>query len=168
MTSKAFPPSCKRRDLIVGLAAVGAGLGLPGPVLAQAASGPAADLMAPNPAAFKHAMGEFIGSATPRSEGLELDIPLLADNPGAVPVKARVVLPADDSDWCEELIVLAELNPLPLACRVQFTADTGSAEAAVRLRLSQSQTVHVLARLHSGQVLAGSQEVTVAASGCGM
>lgn len=166
MTNQPSSLPCKRRELLAGLAAVG--LGLPGSVLAQATSTPAADLLAPNPTAFRHAMAEFIGSATPQAEGLELDIPVLADNPGAVPIKARVVLPDDESDWCEALIVVAELNPIPLACRMQFTAHTGSAEAAVRLRLSQSQTVHVLARMHSGQVRAGSQAITVAASGCGM
>ena len=42
------------------------------------------------------------------------------------------------------------------------------AEAAVRVRLSQSQTVHALARMKSGKLLAASHAVTVAASGCGM
>lgn len=93
---------------------------------------------------------------------------MLADNPSAVPIKAKVTLPITEHDWCEELIVLAELNPIPLACRIRFTAETGSAEAAVRIRLSQSQAVHVLARMKSGKLLAGKQTITVAASGCGM
>ena len=93
---------------------------------------------------------------------------MLADNPSAVPVKAKVTLPITEQDWCEEMMVVAELNPIPLACRIKFTADTGSAEAAIRVRLSQSQTVHVLARMKSGKILAGKQAVTVAASGCGM
>ncbi|MGE4331350.1 thiosulfate oxidation carrier protein SoxY [Diaphorobacter sp.] len=163
-----------RRRLVAG-AAAGASLALPGAALAQAAATPApaarAPLvghLAPNPVEFKKTMQQFIGSATPQAEGLQLDVPVLADNPGAVPVKAKVTLPITDQDWCEELMVVAELNPIPLACRMQFTADTGTAEAAVRIRLSQSQTVHVLARMKSGKVLAGKQAVTVAASGCGM
>ena len=44
----------------------------------------------------------------------------------------------------------------------------GTAEAAVRVRLSQTQTIHALARMKSGQLLAAKQAVTVAASGCGM
>lgn len=162
-------PSSPRltRRAVVGAAA--ATLALPGVALAQAPArialvGP----LAPDPAAFKQALAQFIGSATPQAEGLQLDIPVLADNPSAVPIKAQVTLPITDQDWCEELMVLAELNPIPLACRVRFTADTGTAEAAVRIRLSQSQAVHVLARMKSGKVLAGKQTITVAASGCGM
>ena len=51
---------------------------------------------------------------------------------------------------------------------VLYAAAAGTAEAAVRVRLSQSQTVHALARMKSGKLLAASHAVTVAASGCGM
>lgn len=156
-----------RRHLVAGAAATAASLVWPSTAGAQAPAA-VADPLAPNPIAFQQALAQFTGQATPQTEGLHLDIPVLADNPSAVPIKARVTLPMTAQDWCEEMIVLAELNPIPLACRLRFTADTGSAEAAVRLRLSQSQTVHVLARMKSGKVLAGKQAITVAASGCGM
>ena len=155
------------RRVVVGAVAT---LALPSVVLAQTPSTnpPLVGPLAPDPVAFKKALSTFTGSATPQTEGLQLDIPVLADNPSAVPIKAKVTLPITEHDWCEELIVLAELNPIPLACRIRFTAETGTAEAAVRIRLSQSQAVHVLARMKSGKLLAGKQTITVAASGCGM
>lgn len=155
------------RRVVVGAVAT---LALPSVALAQTppTNPPLVGPLAPDPVAFKKALSTFTGSATPQTEGLQLDIPVLADNPSAVPIKAKVTLPITEHDWCEELIVLAELNPIPLACRLRFTAETGSAEAAVRIRLSQSQAVHVLARMKSGKLLAGKQTITVAASGCGM
>jgi sulfur-oxidizing protein SoxY len=36
------------------------------------------------------------------------------------------------------------------------------------VRLSQTQTIHALARMKSGKLLVAKQSVTVAASGCGM
>ena len=155
------------RRVVVGAVAT---LALPSVALAQTppTNPPLVGPLAPAPVAFKKALSTFTGSATPPAEGLQLDIPVLADNPSAVPIKAKVTLPITEHDWCEELIVLAELNPIPLACRIRFTAETGSAEAAVRIRLSQSQAVHVLARMKSGKLLAGKQTITVAASGCGM
>lgn len=155
------------RRVVVGAVAT---LALPSVALAQTppTNPPLVGPLAPDPVAFKKALSTFTGSATPQAEGLQLDIPVLADNPSAVPIKAKVTLPITEHDWCEELIVLAELNPTPLACRIRFTAETGSAEAAVRIRLSQSQAVHVLARMKSGKLLAGKQTITVAASGCGM
>ena len=124
--------------------------------------------LAPNPAELRKAMADFSKGAKPQSEGLHLDVPTLADNPAAVPVKVKVTLPITEQDWCEEIIVLADLNPAPLACRLQFTAAAGTAEAAARVRLTQSQTIHALARMKSGKLLAASHAVTVAASGCGM
>ena len=155
------------RRVVVGAVAT---LALPSVALAQTppTHPPLVGPLAPDSVAFKKALSTFTGSATPQAEGLQLDIPVLADNPSAVPIKAKVTLPITEHDWCEELIVLAELNPIPLACRIRFTAETGSAEAAVRIRLSQSQAVHVLARMKSGKLLAGKQTITVAASGCGM
>ena len=156
-----------RRRLIVSALAAGAAAAVPAAARAQAASA-VNDLLAPNPAEFNKAMTQFVGTAKPSIEGLLLDVPLLADNPSAVPVTVKVTLPITDDDWCEEIVVLAEKNPSPVACRMQFTAAAGTAEASVRVRLSQSQTVHALARMKSGKVLAAEQPVTVAVSGCGM
>ena len=158
----------KRRDFVTRSAALGGALVLPGS-LAQAQSKPAAAApLAPNPAEFKRAMGEFVGTARLLESGLRMELPVLADNPGAVPVHVWVTLPISDSHYCKELIVLAELNPSPLACRFSFSPAAGTAEAAVRLRLSQSQTIHALARMSDGKVLVTRQAITVAASGCGM
>lgn len=127
-----------------------------------------AQLLEPNPAEFKREFDSFVGGEATHREGLKLDVPVLADNPSAVPVKVAVTRPITDEDWCEELILLAEKNPIPLACRLFFSPQARVAEAAVRVRLSQSQTLHALARMKSGQILVAKQEVTVAASGCGM
>ena len=155
------------RRVVVGAVAT---LALPSVALAQTppTNPPLVGPLAPDPVAFKQALSTFTGSATPQAEGLQLDIPVLADNPSAVPIKVKVTLPITEQDWCEEIIVLAELNPSPLTCRLQFTAAAGTAEAAVRIRLSQSQTVHALARMKSGKILVAKQATTVAASGCGM
>lgn len=159
-----MPQHPTRRTLI---AAGASALALP--ALAQPQPSPAPDgALAPNPAALRKAMADFTQGRQPLAQGLELDIPSLADNPGSVPVKVKVTLPISEQDWCEEIIILADLNPAPLACRVQFSAAAGTAEAAVRLRLAQSQTVHALARMSSGKLLAARQPVTVIASGCGM
>jgi len=149
------------------LMAAGAALALPA-MAQQQSKAPLPNVLAPNPAELRKALADFTQGRKAQAEGLDLDVPMLADNPSGVPVKVKVMLPINAQDWCEEIIVLAELNPAPLACRLQFTAAAGTAEAAVRVRLTQSQTVHALARMKSGKLLAASQAVTVSASGCGM
>ncbi|MDO5289721.1 MAG: thiosulfate oxidation carrier protein SoxY [Pseudomonadota bacterium] len=165
-TAPAFSP-LRRRQLVSGAGALALGAALP-PAAAQSSAVEDNPLLAPNPAEFKRLLNAFTGGKTPASSGLKLEVSALADNPSAVPVRVAVTQPITAQNWCEEIIVLAELNPLPLACTLKFTALTGSAEAAVRVRLSQSQTIHALARMKDGSLLAASQAVTVAAGGCGM
>ena len=157
-----------RRDIVAGAVVASATLALPVAAQPSTAKTPLVGPLAPNPAEFRKVLDDFTRGATAQSDGLVLDVSVLADNPSAVPVKVKVTLPITDQDWCEEIIVLAELNPSPLACRVKFTQLNGTAEAAVRVRLAQSQPLHALARMKSGKLLAAKKDITVAASGCGM
>lgn len=161
----------KRRDFVAGGTLLGAALAAPA-AWAQATQAisraPTANPLAANPAEFKRHYASFVGKSPLIDSGLKLELPALADNPGAVPVGVRFVAPITENDYCKELILLAELNPAPLACRFVFSPISGTTEVAVRLRLSQTQTIHALARMSDGRVLAARQAVTVAASGCGM
>ncbi|MDD3327845.1 MAG: thiosulfate oxidation carrier protein SoxY [Zoogloea sp.] len=155
----------KRRDFVAGGTLLGAALAMPA---AWAQARPAANPLAPNPAEFKRNYASFVGKARVLEEGLKFDMPVLADNPGAVPVGVVLTTPLTETRYCTELIILAELNPVPLACRFAFSPLSGTTEIAVRLRLAQTQTLHALARMSDGRVLGARQAVTVAASGCGM
>lgn len=157
----------KRREVLRDGAALGAALALPAG-WARAQSGPVADALAPDPAAFSQAVNDFLRGAQAVEEGLRLELPVVADNPSAVPVKVLLAQPPADGRHCEEMILLAELNPSPLVCRWRFTPALGTAEVAVRVRLSQSQTLHALARMSDGRVLQARQDVPVSGSGCGM
>lgn len=158
----------RRRRILVAAAAAGLALPLAARAQPSMAKPDLPPILAPNLAEFRRLVAEFTGGRRPQDEGLVLDVPVLADNPAGVPVKVAVAEPMTAQDWCEEIIVLAELNPLPLACRLRFTPAAGVAEASVRLRLAQSQNIHAFARMKSGRLLGARQEVTVAASGCGM
>ena len=139
----------KRRDFIAGGTLLGAAIALPS-AWAQARPA-AADPLAPNPAEFRRSLAAFVAKARPVDEGLKLDLPVLADNPGAVPVGVVLTAPLTEAVYLKELIILAELNPVPLAGRFVFSPLSGTTEVAMRLRLSQSQTVHALARLSDGR-----------------
>ncbi len=156
----------RRRQLLEG-AALGLGLGLLSPaLLAQPAAQP--PLAAADPAEIQAIIDEFLKGAQPLGQGLVLEMPILGDNPAAVPVKAKVNLPMTPESYCQELIILAEGNPRPLACRFSFTPLAGTAEVAVRLRLIETQTIRALARMNDGRVLMAHHNITVTAGGCGM
>ena len=121
-----------------------------------------------NPEEIQAIINEFLKGRQPLEQGLKLELPVLGDNPSAVPVKAMVELPITPESYCEEMILLAEGNPRPLACRFAFTPLAGTAEIAVRLRLIETQSIRALARMNDGRVLMARQHITVTAGGCGM
>ncbi len=124
--------------------------------------------LAPNPAEVSRIKQEFIGNATPANEGLVIDMLALGDNPAQVPLRAYVSLPLSDDLYCEEMILIAEKNPFPLACRFRFTPAMGAADIGTRLRLTQTQTITAYARLSDGRILTASHDITVTSGACGM
>lgn len=161
MTSFVKP---SRRQVVVLGGALGLSWLLPGGVWAQeTTAAPRADS-----AESDRIAAEFIGNAPLFPEGLALDLPALGDNPAAVPVRVHVTEEITDESFCEEIIILAERNPMPLACRMRFSAATGSADVAVRLRLIETMDVRALARMSDGRVLDVRGAITVAAGGCGL
>ena len=156
----------RRRQILEG-AALSLGLGLvPTTLRAQLAS--PVPLKPASQAEVQAVINGFLQGVQPIEEGLELDMPVLGDNPASVPLKAKVVVPITPESYCEELIILAEGNPRPLACRFTFTPLAGTAEVAVRLRLIESQYIRTLARMNDGRVLMAHRHITVTAGGCGM
>lgn len=158
--------SDSRRRLVVGGAAFGLGMAMvPLTVRAQQAGQP---LEPADPAEIKQIIAEFLKGEQPVEDGITLDLPILGDNPASVPVRVMLDAPVTPESYCEELIIIAEGNPRPVACRFQFTPLMGNVDVGVRLRLIGSQSVRVMARMNDGRVLARAQHITVTAGGCGM
>ncbi|QPT40605.1 sulfur oxidation protein SoxY [Oligella ureolytica] len=110
----------------------------------------------------------FAGDATIEEDGLSMVMDPLASNPSSIPVQAVFNEQIDDNNYCEELIFIAEGNPIPLACRFKFTALSGTTEVAFRTRLIDAQYIRALARMSDGRILSARRYVTVVAGACGI
>lgn len=167
MTSSNLSPHFKQRRRVILATTLGLGyFTLPTPLHAQTAVQQL--LQSASPTEVQAETDAFLKGAKPSTTGLQLHMPVLGDNPAAVPVKVVFTIPINKDIYCEELIILAERNPKPLACRFQFTPLSHTTEVAVRLRLIESQTIKALARLNDGSYLVAQQAITVTAGGCGM
>ena len=111
---------------------------------------------------------DFVGDASIHEEGLSLVMDPLASNPASIPVQAAFDEEINENNYCEELIFIAEGNPIPLACRFKFTALSGTTEVAFRTRLIDAQYIRALARMNDGRILGARRYVTVVAGACGM
>lgn len=157
-------PLLKRRQLILSAALGLSSSAFPTLLHAQTAS----VLQSTSQAETQALVEAFLQGAEPLTKGISLDMPALGDNPAAVPIKVVFDIPIDEQNYCEELIILAEGNPRPLACSFTFTPLAGTTEVAVRLRLIESQTIKALARMSDGSYLMTQRHITVTAGGCGM
>lgn len=122
----------------------------------------------PDSAMADRIAAEFVAGRPVQDSGLSLDIPAQPDDPAAVRVRIRVTLPWTPQDWCSELILLADLNPTPLASHMRFQQALGVVDVSTRLRLIGSMPVRSYARLGDGRVLMARHQVVVLPGGCGM
>lgn len=115
--------------------------------------------------ALQDGLSDLAASDTQTADWLEVELPSLADNPGAVPITVSVNPP--EGTRCEEILIAAPNNPRPAVCRIAFSSHAVP-EVSTRIRLAETQTVTVYARMNDGSVVSNSKSVTVVGGGCGM
>jgi sulfur-oxidizing protein SoxY len=106
------------------------------------------------------------GGALPKEEGVEIELPQIAENGNSVPLHVRVASPMSASDYVKAIHILAERNPRPLVATFHLNAQSGRAEITTRVRLAGTQKVRALAELSGGRFVIGSMDVLVTAAAC--
>ncbi|MBY0530758.1 MAG: thiosulfate oxidation carrier protein SoxY [Xanthobacteraceae bacterium] len=112
------------------------------------------------------AAAEFLGGKIPASGKIEFDIPFTADNANSVPVGIRVDSPMTADNYCSEVLVIAEKNPRPKVCSFKFEPGLSVPHLSTRIRLAESQTVSVFAKMNDGSVFVARKAVTVTSGAC--
>ena len=135
-----------RRD-VLRLAAAGAGAVLL-PVGAAGASN-----------GVSKAIAAFTGGAAPLHGGVLLEIPGIADNGGAVPVRVA-------AEGAKRIALFADGNPNPGVAVFAF-GRLVPPSAEIRIRLAGSQTVVAVAEMADGTFRRTARAVTVTVGGCG-
>ncbi len=145
-----------RREVLAtaGVAAlVGLGAG-PGPARAAAADARAA-------------LDELVGGRKPQQGRVVIELPEIAENGNTVPLAVSVEGEMTASDYVKSIHVVAEENPRPNVASFHFTARSGKARVATRMRLLKTQNVIAVAEMSDGSVYEASRQVKVTIGGCG-
>lgn len=111
-------------------------------------------------------IGKLTGGAQVRTDRVTLDIPRLADNGHAVPLRISVASPMTEREFVRTIQVLSERNPRPLVAVFHLNPHCARAEVSTRVRLNGSQRVVVLAGLSDGTWWSGSAQVEVTETAC--
>jgi sulfur-oxidizing protein SoxY len=112
-------------------------------------------------------IAKFTGGKTAEPGRIAIDLPEIAENGTAVPLAVTVESPMTPDDHITDVLVIADANPLPRVATFHFTALSGRAEAATRIRLAATENVIVVARTSDGRFYTARKEVKVTIGGCG-
>lgn len=107
-------------------------------------------------------IAEAIGGAEVSAEGLELVLPLVAEDGSSVPL----VIKSDAGLRITRLSVFATGNPTPEIAVFEFGPEIPALNLSTRIRLSDSQAVVAVAHTEDGRVLLAQRQVRVTTSGC--
>ena len=111
-------------------------------------------------------IAKITGGAAIREGRVNLEIPRLADNVHAVPLKISVASPMNEREFVRSFHILSERNPRPIIAAFHLNPTCGRAEVSTRVRLNGSQRVLVLASLSDGSWWSGSADVEVTETAC--
>ena len=105
------------------------------------------------------AIAAFTKGAGALEAGVSLDVPEIADNGGAVPVRVA-------AEGARRIALFADANPNPGVAVFSFGRLTPP-EATIRIRLARSQNVIAVAEMADGTFRKASRQVSVTVGGCG-
>jgi sulfur-oxidizing protein SoxY len=112
-------------------------------------------------------ISRFTGGKTPETGKIALDLPEIAENGNSVTLSFNIDHPMTPERHVTEVLVIADSNPAPRVATFRFTALSGRAVAATRIRLAGSQNVFVVAKTSDGGLFMTQRAVKVTVGGCG-
>jgi len=145
-----------RRRLLQGAGA----WALAAPMLARAPSAVAQQMPA------IPALASFLAGRSPRWERLRLDLPSLADNGQAVPMRLTMTGLLASGPTLQAIHLFSEVNPVPEMAVFEFPSPPPQVEIDTRVRLAGSQHVVAVAVMSDGALFAAVAEVIVTIAAC--
>jgi len=115
---------------------------------------------------FAAAEQAILAGRVPVTAGISLDTPPLSENGNSVDLTIKVDSPMTADDHVSSIYVLSEKNPFPRVAAFHIGPRAGRVEVATRIRLSETQSVVVLAETSKGIVHRGTREVIVILGAC--
>jgi sulfur-oxidizing protein SoxY len=149
-------PISRRRMLLQGASA----WALAGPLLTGAPVAAAQELPT------IPALTSFLAGRLPRRERLRLELPALADNGQAVPMRLTMAGPFASGAGIQAIHLFSEVNPVPEMAVFEFPSPPPKVEIDARIRLAGSQRVVAVAVMRDGSLFAAVADVIVTLAAC--
>ena len=112
------------------------------------------------------ALTSFLAGRSPRWEHLRLELPALADNGQAVPMRLTMAGPFAPGAALKSIHLYSEVNPVPEMAVFEFPSPPPKVEIDSRVRLAGSQRVVAVAVMSDGALFAAVADVIVTIAAC--
>jgi len=109
---------------------------------------------------------QLVGTATPLTQGLVLELPLLSEDGASVTLSVKTDNRLRISGHIQSLHLFATRNPSPEIARYDLAPEFGAIDLTTRVRLNESQSVIAVARTSANEVLIAEREIRITTSGC--
>jgi sulfur-oxidizing protein SoxY len=149
-----------RRRILKTLAALVAALPALRPRFVQA------QRVAPQTLVIDPGVKDIAGETLVSRGRVKLELPIIADNGNAVPVKITVDSPMTATDYVKSIHLVSERNPVKHMAAFHIGPRAGRAEISSRVRLAGSQTVTAVAELSDGSFWMDTSHIQVTLSAC--
>jgi sulfur-oxidizing protein SoxY len=112
------------------------------------------------------ALTSFLAGRSPRWERLRIELPALADNGQAVPMRLTMVGPFAPGSALKSIHLYSEVNPVPEMAVFEFPSPPPKVEIDSRVRLAGSQRVVAVAVMSDDALFAAAADVVVTIAAC--
>jgi sulfur-oxidizing protein SoxY len=112
------------------------------------------------------AMAAYLAGRVPSRERVRLELPRLADNGLAVPMRIVVTGPFSPGPHVRAIRLFSEVNPVPDMAVFEFPLPVERVEIDTRIRLAGTQQIVAIAEMTDGSLHAAASEVVVTLAGC--
>ena len=103
----------------------------------------------------------------PQQGRVRLRLPEVAENGNTVPITVTVESPMSAEDHVKAVHVVSDGNPRPEVFVARFSAASGKAEVATRMRAARTMNVIAYAEMSDGSLWSTQTEARVTIGGCG-
>lgn len=119
------------------------------------------------PAAMEAVIEGRVGGKPVSAKGIEVELPIIAEDGANVPVTVIVDSPMTEADYIKAIYIFAPENPTPEIVGFQLTPACGRAKVTINVRLAKTQKVTALAEASDGSFRRADKMVKVTLGGCG-
>lgn len=116
---------------------------------------------------IKEVMRNYFGDRKISMAHVNLKVPFIAEDGAVVPVRIVTDLPMEKANYVQKMYIFVDENSNPFIASANFTAESGSSDFKLKIKMRKSSNVRAVAEMVDGTLYGDIEMVKVTIGGCG-